>query len=127
MALTESPYLLYSDGEGNIFEDETLYVVGRAGWDAYPIPTEDWIVLPYGGNLYELPGRRGIGIDVETGESINLFAENLKEDYENLVSSYFEKIKTKCLQYRIQYVPVEIGKNFEKILLTYLTEKQKFG
>ena len=68
MALTESPYLLYSDGEGNIFEDETLYVVGRAGWDAYPIPEEDWIPLPEGGSLYELPGRRGIGIDVETGE-----------------------------------------------------------
>ncbi len=68
MALTESPYLLYSDGEGNIFEDDTLYVVGRAGWDAYPIPEEDWIPLPEGGSLYELPGRRGIGIDLETGE-----------------------------------------------------------
>lgn len=68
MALTESPYLLYSDGEGNIFEDETLYVVGRAGWDAYPIPEEDWIPLPEGGSLYELPGRRGIGIDVDSGE-----------------------------------------------------------
>ena len=68
MALTDSPYLLYSDGEGNIFEDETLYVVGRAGWDAYPIPEEDWIPLPEGGSLYELPGRRGIGLDVETGE-----------------------------------------------------------
>ena len=60
MALTESPYLLYSDGEGNIFEDKTLYVVGRAGWDAYPIPEEDWIPLPEGGSLYELPGRRGM-------------------------------------------------------------------
>jgi len=68
MALTESPYLLYSDGEGNIFEDESLYVVGRAGWDAYPIPEEDWIPLPEGGSLYELPGRRGIGIDVDSGE-----------------------------------------------------------
>lgn len=66
--LNQSPYLMYSDGEGNIFEDETLYAVGRAGWDAFPIPTEDWIKLPEGGNLYELPGRRGIGIDVQTGE-----------------------------------------------------------
>lgn len=68
MALDQSPYLLYSDGEGNIFEDTTLYVMGRAGWDAFPIPQEDWIELPEGGNLYELPGRRGIGIDVKTGE-----------------------------------------------------------
>ncbi len=68
MSLTHSPYLLYSDGQGNIFEDTSLYAVGRSGWDAFPVPEEDWIVLPDGGNLYELPGRKGIGIDVATGE-----------------------------------------------------------
>ncbi len=66
--LPQSPYILYSDGNGNIFEDTTMYAVGRAGWDAYPIDVEDWIELPEGGNLYELPGRRGIGIDVLTGD-----------------------------------------------------------
>ncbi len=68
MALTQSPYLLFSDGKGNIFEDLTLYATGRAGWDAFPIPNEEWIELPDGGNLYELPGRKAIGIDVLTGE-----------------------------------------------------------
>jgi pyruvate-formate lyase-activating enzyme len=58
---------MYSDGVGNIFEDTTLYVTGRSGWDAQPIPSDEWIELPDGGNLYELPGRRGIGIDVATG------------------------------------------------------------
>ena len=62
-----TPYILYSDGAGNIFEDTSLYVTGRSGWDAMPIPSNEWIDLPEGGNLYELPGRRGIGIDVETG------------------------------------------------------------
>ena len=66
--INESPYLMYSDGNGNIFEDTSLYVVGRSGWDAYTIAVEDWIELPEGGQLYELPGRRGIGIDVETGD-----------------------------------------------------------
>jgi sulfatase maturation enzyme AslB (radical SAM superfamily) len=66
--LKSSPYLLYSDGKGNIFEDTSLYTTGRAGWDAYEVPVEDWILLPEGGSLYELPGRRGIGIDVKTGE-----------------------------------------------------------
>lgn len=63
-----TPYLLYSDGNGNIFEDTSLYAIGRSGWDAMPIPEEDWIELPDGGSLYELPDRRGIGIDVKTGE-----------------------------------------------------------
>jgi wyosine [tRNA(Phe)-imidazoG37] synthetase (radical SAM superfamily) len=68
MSLTHSPYILYSDGNGNIFEDTSLYVTGRSGWDAFEVPTDEWIELPDGGSLYELPGRRGIGIDVETGD-----------------------------------------------------------
>ena len=68
MPLTSSPFLLYSDGNGNIFEDTSLYAVGRAGWDAYPVELNDWIELPDGGNLYELPLRKAIGIDVLTGE-----------------------------------------------------------
>lgn len=68
MALPQSPYILYSNGKGQIFEDTSLYVTGRTGWDAVEIATEDWIELPEGGQLYELPGRRGIGIDVNTGQ-----------------------------------------------------------
>jgi pyruvate-formate lyase-activating enzyme len=67
-ALTSSPYLLYSDGKGNIFEDQSLFATGRLGWDAVPVPSDEWIELPDGGSLYELPGRIGIGIDVGTGE-----------------------------------------------------------
>jgi len=66
--IKSSPYLLYSDGKGNIFEDTSLYATGRSGWDAIPVPIDIWIELPFGGSLYELPGRRGIGIDVQTGE-----------------------------------------------------------
>ena len=50
--LNESPFLMYSDGNGNIFEDTSLFVVGRSGWDAYPIAVDDWIELPEGGQLY---------------------------------------------------------------------------
>lgn len=66
--LSQSPFLLYSDGNGHIFEDTSLYTTGRSGWDALPIPVDEWIPLPEGGQLYELPGRKGIGIDVATGE-----------------------------------------------------------
>jgi pyruvate-formate lyase-activating enzyme len=66
--LQQTPYLLYSDGNGNIYEDTSLYALGRAGWDAFEVELENWIELPDGGNLYELPGRKGIGIDVKTGQ-----------------------------------------------------------
>ncbi|GGB69543.1 hypothetical protein GCM10007424_06890 [Flavobacterium suaedae] len=66
-------------------------------------------------------------IDVETGEQINLFAENVKEEYEKSVSKYFKNIEETCIQYKIKYVPVSVEEKFEKILTTYLVEKQKFG
>ena len=66
--LPTSPFILYSDGQGNIFKDISLYATGRSGWDALPVAEDEWIELPEGGQLYELPGRRGIGIDVKTGE-----------------------------------------------------------
>src|SRR5258708_1749851 len=64
----QSPYILYSNGKGNIVEDISLYATGRSGWDAVPVAANEWIELPNGGQLYELPGRKGIGIDVKTGE-----------------------------------------------------------
>ncbi|QEE49104.1 DUF58 domain-containing protein [Flavobacterium alkalisoli] len=66
-------------------------------------------------------------VDLETGEQVNLFAENIKDEYEKLVKDYFKKIEDTCMQYRIKYVPVSVDEKFEKILLTYLVEKQKFG
>ncbi len=68
MILTTSPFLLYSDGKGNIFEDITLLATGRSGWDAVPIDLNDWMELPDGGSLYELPERKAIGIDIKTGD-----------------------------------------------------------
>jgi uncharacterized protein (DUF58 family) len=66
-------------------------------------------------------------IDLESGEEINIFADNIKEAYENQVSNYFKKVAITCAQNKIKYVPVAVGANFEKILTTYLVEKQSFG
>lgn len=66
-------------------------------------------------------------IDLETGEQVNLFAQNVKADYEKLVDDYFKKVADTCIQYKIKYVPVSVDEKFEKILTTYLVEKQKFG
>lgn len=66
--MKSKPYILYSDGNGNIFEDTSMYACGRSGWDALPLEKEEWIELPGGGQLYELPRRQGIGMDVNSGE-----------------------------------------------------------
>ncbi len=65
-------------------------------------------------------------IDVETGAFINLYSENVKEDYEKAVADYFKEIRLKCLQYKIKYVEADVNSDFNNILTTFLIERQKF-
>jgi uncharacterized protein (DUF58 family) len=65
-------------------------------------------------------------IDVETGETINLFAENIRENYQLQVKNYFNALKLKCMQYKIDYVPVDIHKGYEQVLATYLLSRNNF-
>ena len=65
-------------------------------------------------------------IDVETGEHIDLYAENIKEAYGKRVTGYFEALAMRCAQYKIKYVDVDVRSNFSKVLNTYLVERQKF-
>lgn len=62
------PYMVYADAEGNIFEDLRYEAVGRSGYNVYPLQPEDFIEIPYGSDLFTLPGRRPYGLNIETGE-----------------------------------------------------------
>ncbi|MCF8322819.1 MAG: DUF58 domain-containing protein [Flavobacterium sp.] len=66
-------------------------------------------------------------IDLETGEEVTLFADNVKQEYEKGVNNYFKKLALTCSQNKIKYIPVSVSDGFEKILTAYLVEKQKFG
>ncbi|MCF1191053.1 DUF58 domain-containing protein [Mangrovimonas sp. AS39] len=65
-------------------------------------------------------------VDVETGEHINLYAENIQESYQKAVKEYFQAVKLKCGQYQIKYVEANINDAFDHILTTYMVERQKF-
>jgi uncharacterized protein (DUF58 family) len=66
-------------------------------------------------------------IDLETGEEVTIFADNVKNEYEKEVNNYFKKLALTCSQNKIKYVPVGLENSFEKVLTTYLVEKQNFG
>ncbi|WP_373055850.1 DUF58 domain-containing protein [Zunongwangia sp. H14] len=65
--------------------------------------------------------------DVETGNHIDLYSENIKDTYQRKVRKYFDAIKLECARYKINYVQADINRNFDKILTTYLLERQKIG
>lgn len=64
-------------------------------------------------------------VDVETGEEVNLFSENIQEYYIELVSNYFSELKSKCIQYKIDYVPVDIQLGFTQVLTSYFLSRQR--
>ena len=65
--------------------------------------------------------------DIETGEEIDLYADQIKEDYKKALNTYVTEFKLKCGQNRIKYSLVDCKSNFDKILSTYLIERQKIN
>lgn len=65
-------------------------------------------------------------VDVETGEEINLYADSIQEQYRKSIKKYFNDLKLKCMQYKIDYVPVDIQQGFEAVLISYLNSRQRF-
>ncbi|CAM3798267.1 DUF58 domain-containing protein [Flavobacterium branchiophilum] len=65
-------------------------------------------------------------VDLETGESVNVFAEGIQQEYNKMMTSFVKNLELTCSQNKIKYVPVDVSGNFEKIMTTYLAEKQSF-
>ncbi|PID69272.1 MAG: DUF58 domain-containing protein [Flavobacteriales bacterium] len=65
-------------------------------------------------------------LDIETGESINLYPNQVKDAYKEMVAEYFNNLKIKCMQYKIDYAPVDINSGLEQIMVAYLTRRKRF-
>jgi uncharacterized protein (DUF58 family) len=79
--------------------------------------------LEYNFNFDKKPKRF---TDVETGEKISLFTDQVKDQYREAIKKYFNNLKLKCMQYRIDYVPVDIHRGFDQILTSYLLSRKHF-
>ncbi len=74
---------------------------------------------------FEYENRPYYFIDVETGEKIKVNPLELKEIYVNAINKSFAELKTRCINYRIDYVDVDINKGFRQILQSYLLKRSK--
>jgi hypothetical protein len=57
------PFLVVGDGSGNIFEIPDYFMCGMSGTEIALPDEKDLISLPYGSDMFELPGRIAIGYD----------------------------------------------------------------
>ena len=65
-------------------------------------------------------------VDVESGAAVDVHPEALQQSYEVAIEAYFKDLRRTCGQYKINYVGIDIQEGFDKLLTTFLVERQKF-
>jgi uncharacterized protein (DUF58 family) len=63
--------------------------------------------------------------DIESGEKIKIQPSEVKEYYKKSISSFFNELKLKCGQYKIDLIVADINKSYDQILLPYLIKRSK--
>ncbi|MFW5793253.1 MAG: DUF58 domain-containing protein [Bacteroidota bacterium] len=64
-------------------------------------------------------------IDMETSKEIKLNPAQIKNQYQHALGEYFNQVKTKCLQYRIDFVEADVNEGFEKVLSSFLVKRAR--
>ena len=64
-------------------------------------------------------------IDMETGEKMRLQPAEIKAKYVEEIQKYFNEIKMRCANYRIDFMPADVNEGYNQILLQYLLKRQK--
>ncbi|MBW6498277.1 MAG: DUF58 domain-containing protein [Bacteroidales bacterium] len=64
-------------------------------------------------------------VDMETGSEIKLNPADIKEQYTKSMADRFNEIKLKCMHYQIDFVPADINRGFEQVLLSFLVKRSK--
>ncbi len=64
-------------------------------------------------------------IDIETGEEAKLNPINIKEDFASQMDAYYEELKLKCSQYKIDFVEADINQDFNQVLTAFLLKRQR--
>ena len=65
--------------------------------------------------------------DVESGQRIDLYPENVRESYQEALQDYLKSIRLVCGKYGIKYFPVDIAEPFARVINTFLVERQRFA
>ncbi|MFC2097085.1 DUF58 domain-containing protein [Bacteroidota bacterium] len=74
---------------------------------------------------FEFGNRPHKFIDLETGEELKLNPNDLRKDYIHSVNNFYEELKLKCGQYKIDLIEADINGNFQDVLLAYLIKRNK--
>ena len=66
-------------------------------------------------------------IDMETGSTIKVHTNQVKENYQIAINAYRQQIALKCAQYKVDLIDADIAAGFYPVLQAYLIKRQKLG
>ncbi len=66
-------------------------------------------------------------IDMETGDTIKVHTNQVKENYIAAITAYRQQIALKCAQYKVDLIDADIAAGYYPILQAYLIKRQKLG
>jgi uncharacterized protein (DUF58 family) len=64
-------------------------------------------------------------IDIESGEKVKVQPNQVKEIYKESIRNYYNDLKLKCGQYKIDFITADVNKDMDQILLPYLIKRGK--
>ncbi|MGB3798573.1 MAG: DUF58 domain-containing protein [Lewinella sp.] len=74
---------------------------------------------------FEFENRPYEFIDMESGERVKLQPQQVRKYYVEQVAAYQQRLRLKCLQYKIDYVESDIQGGFRPILQQYLVKRAR--
>ncbi|MCR9064304.1 MAG: DUF58 domain-containing protein [Cytophagales bacterium] len=64
-------------------------------------------------------------IDLETGDKVRAQPSQVKEYYQNAVTSFYKELKLRCGKYKIDFVEADINEGFDHIMNSFLVRRSK--
>lgn len=74
---------------------------------------------------FEFENRPYEFIDMETGEKVKLQPAQVKDFYRSQLEKFINRLKLRCLQYKIDFVAADINKDFAQVLQPYFVKRAK--
>jgi uncharacterized protein (DUF58 family) len=66
-------------------------------------------------------------VDLETGEQLKLTPNQVKESYVQQMQDFYQQLKLRCGQFKIDLVEADVNRGFRPVLLPYLMKREKFN
>ena len=76
---------------------------------------------------FDFDNRPYLFVDVETGEQVKVHSNEVKESYVQSMFKFKKELKTKCAQYRIDFVEADIHEGYRQVLLPYLIKRERMS